>query len=91
MGRLPTTEEGLRVLIVAPSKDATLWRGPYLDGSISKDQIILKVIENHVNNGEVTLSKDNKKIEDKIEIKKELELFMEQTLERLLQNCLFVL
>ncbi len=63
----------------------------YMDGSISKDQIILKVIENHVNNGEVTLSKDNKKIEDKIEIKKELELFMEQTLERLLQNCLFVL
>ena len=31
MGRYPTSEEGLRVLITAPSQgDAASWRGPYL-------------------------------------------------------------
>ena len=57
---------------------------------IMKDKIIQKVIENHINNGDITLTRDNKKIDDKTEIKKELELFMNQTLERLLKNCLFV-
>ena len=30
MGRLPTEEEGLRVLIVAPIRDKARWRGPYI-------------------------------------------------------------
>jgi general secretion pathway protein G len=31
MGRYPSTDEGLRVLITAPSENAGNWRGPYVD------------------------------------------------------------
>ena len=30
MDRFPTTEEGLKVLVEAPSGDTTKWRGPYI-------------------------------------------------------------
>jgi|SRR5581483_543586 len=30
MDRYPTSEEGLKVLVEAPSGDATKWRGPYI-------------------------------------------------------------
>ena len=30
MDRFPTTEEGLKVLVEAPSSDTTKWRGPYI-------------------------------------------------------------
>lgn len=62
----------------------------YMNGKLSKDEIIIKVLENHLNKGDINLTKDNKKIEDKLEIKNELGLFMTQTLDRLLQNGLFI-
>jgi general secretion pathway protein G len=31
MGRYPTAEEGVKVLVEAPPEDAARWRGPYLD------------------------------------------------------------
>jgi general secretion pathway protein G len=34
MGRYPTTEEGLKVLMVKPGDDAGKWRGPYLESSL---------------------------------------------------------
>ena len=38
LGRYPTTDEGLSVLLHAPKNDALGWRGPYLwDGRIPKD------------------------------------------------------
>lgn len=38
MGRYPTTEEGLDLLVHAPrGRDAGVWRGPYLDGAIPAD------------------------------------------------------
>jgi general secretion pathway protein G len=30
MDRYPTTDEGLKVLVTAPSEDANRWRGPYI-------------------------------------------------------------
>ncbi len=38
LGRYPTTEEGLALLLEAPrGRDASVWRGPYLDGEMPKD------------------------------------------------------
>lgn len=38
VGRYPTTEEGLKVLIHAPQADKERWRGPYIEGiEIPKD------------------------------------------------------
>jgi general secretion pathway protein G len=39
IGRYPTAEEGLQLLVKAPSDPvlASRWRGPYLDGSVPSD------------------------------------------------------
>jgi general secretion pathway protein G len=39
LGRFPSAEEGLQILIAAPSDGATRqrWRGPYLDGQVPID------------------------------------------------------
>lgn len=62
----------------------------YMDGLLSPEDIVLKVMKNHIDNGDITLTKDNKKTEDKKAIKQQLDLLMIQTLDKLLQNCLFV-
>lgn len=36
-GRYPSTSEGLRALVAAPSQDARRWRGPYLKGNVPVD------------------------------------------------------
>jgi general secretion pathway protein G len=33
LGRYPTSEEGLHVLIQSPTKDGAKWRGPYIEGA----------------------------------------------------------
>lgn len=38
IGRYPTSEEGLELLVSAPrGRDNSLWRGPYLDGALPAD------------------------------------------------------
>jgi general secretion pathway protein G len=39
LGRYPTVEEGLRLLVQAPGEPAVRarWRGPYLDGAVPED------------------------------------------------------
>jgi general secretion pathway protein G len=37
MGRYPTTDEGLAVLVKAPVKDAVRWKGPYLKYDLPTD------------------------------------------------------
>jgi general secretion pathway protein G len=37
MDRYPTSEEGLKALLVQPSDGAGKWRGPYLQGDLPKD------------------------------------------------------
>jgi general secretion pathway protein G len=39
IGRYPTTQEGLQLLVAAPSEPElrAKWRGPYLDGDLPKD------------------------------------------------------
>lgn len=36
-GRYPSTPEGLKALVAAPSGDAKRWRGPYLKGDVPLD------------------------------------------------------
>lgn len=62
----------------------------YMDGSLSKDDIIKKMMDNHVDNNDITLTKDNKKTDDKNEIKKQFEVLLNELLIKLLKNCLFV-
>jgi general secretion pathway protein G len=37
MGRFPTSSQGLRALVTAPSEDAAKWRGPYLQSEPPPD------------------------------------------------------
>jgi len=39
IGRFPTTEEGLALLVTSPRDEATQshWRGPYIEGSVPLD------------------------------------------------------
>jgi general secretion pathway protein G len=37
VGRYPTTEEGLRALLIAPEAIAERWHGPYVEGAIPLD------------------------------------------------------
>ena len=62
----------------------------YMDGSSSKENIIKKMMDNHVDNNDITLTKDNQKTDDKQEIKKQFEILLNELLIKLLKNCLFV-
>jgi general secretion pathway protein G len=37
VGRFPSSAQGLRALVSAPSEEATRWRGPYLQGEVPPD------------------------------------------------------
>jgi methyltransferase-like protein len=61
----------------------------YMDGKHDNKQIIESVMQ-HVNSGEMTLSRDGKKIENIDEVSKELETFLQPTLTRLVTNALLI-
>ncbi len=61
----------------------------YMDGKHDKKQIIESIIK-HVDAGEMTLSRDGKKIEDHNEIYKEFEAFLAPTLEKFVANAFLV-
>jgi methyltransferase-like protein/trans-aconitate methyltransferase len=61
----------------------------YMDGKNEKSDIIDSVMQ-HVTSGEITLSRDGKKIEDVNEIRKEFESYLEPTIARFITNALLV-
>jgi methyltransferase-like protein len=61
----------------------------YMDGKHDNKQIIESVMQ-HVNSGEMTLSRDGKKIENIDEVRKELETFLQPTLTRFVTNALLI-
>ncbi len=61
----------------------------YMDGKHNTTQIIDNVME-HVNKGELNISRDGKKIEDGDEIKKELNNLLDSTITKFAANSLLV-
>ena len=59
----------------------------YMDGKNDKDKII-KSIMNHIENNELTINKDGKKLEDKTEQLKEIVAIFDSTIPKLVANCL---
>lgn len=60
----------------------------YMDGKNSKEQILDHLMK-EAKNGQITLNKDNKKIEDEKQIKKELSAHLDDTIARLSVQCVF--
>jgi methyltransferase-like protein/ubiquinone/menaquinone biosynthesis C-methylase UbiE len=61
----------------------------YLDGSNDLESIKAKIIE-HINKGELTMSRNNMKIDDATEIKKEIDSVFENFLSRISNSSLIV-
>jgi methyltransferase-like protein/cyclopropane fatty-acyl-phospholipid synthase-like methyltransferase len=61
----------------------------YMDGTLNKQQIVELMIK-HVDSGEMTLSRDGKKVEDHKEIVKEFEAFLVPTLAKFVANAFLV-
>lgn len=62
----------------------------YMDGKHTHEEIIDKVIEHHVNSGDLTLNKNEQKITDPKEVRTELSQVLKTTLERLSQGALLI-
>jgi methyltransferase-like protein/cyclopropane fatty-acyl-phospholipid synthase-like methyltransferase len=62
----------------------------YMDGKHTKEEIMDLVIDNHILKGEITVTKDSKKLEDRNDIKAEVIGIIDQTLNNALKGALFV-
>jgi methyltransferase-like protein/cyclopropane fatty-acyl-phospholipid synthase-like methyltransferase len=60
----------------------------YMNGKNTKDQIVDLIIDNHILKGDLILSKDNKKIEDRGDIRIEVLNVMEQTISNAIKTSL---
>jgi methyltransferase-like protein len=62
----------------------------YMDGILSKEEILDKIIANHVKNGDIILTKNNQKIANDQDTKEQLKLFMDNLINKLIQNNLLI-
>ena len=60
----------------------------YMDGKNTKKQILEHLLE-EAKNGQITLNKDNKKLEDMAQIKKELTAHLDNTIEKFSMQGVF--